>query len=155
MKQTIKIKTNLIFGVAAVITAALLIGIIPSQIPQSSLVKEYLDGRFIPYAMCGIMMVCGVISIIKSLVLKQEDIREISIGIENKNLTFILFVIVFYLLTKYISFLIGCILLSITSLVFFRCRSRKTYVIVLVSAVAVALIFKYGLNVKFGGLWGI
>lgn len=155
MKRIIKIKTNLTFGVAAVIIAALLIGIIPTQIPQSSLVKEYLDGRFIPYAMCGIMMACGIVSLIKSLVLKQEDIREIDIGIEDKNLAFILLVAGFYLLTKYISFLMGCILFSFTSLVFFRCRSRKTYVIVMVSAVIVALVFKYGLNVKFGGLWGI
>ena len=155
MKQKIKIKTNLVFGVVAVIAAALLIWIIPTQIPKSELVKEHLNGRFIPYAMCGIMMICGAVDIIKSLILKQEDIREISVGAEWKNMAFIGLVIGFYLLAKYISFLLGCVLFSFISLVFFRCRNMKTYAIVILTAVGVALVFKYGLNVKFGGLWGI
>lgn len=155
MKQKIKIKTNLVFGVAAVVMAALLVRIIPFQIQRSELVKEYLDGRFIPYAMCGIIMVCGVAEIIKSLVFKQEDISEISIEAEWKHLAFIGFIIIFYLLAKHISFLLGCILFTFTSLVFFRCRSFKTYAIVILTAVGIVLVFKYGLNVKFGGLWGI
>lgn len=155
MKQTFKIKTNLIFGMIAVVAALLLIWIIPSQIPGSVLVKEYLDGRFIPRVMCGIMLVCGVACIIKSLVLKQEDIREISIETEWRNLMFLGLVIGFYLLTRYISFLLGCMFFSAAALVFFRCRSFKIYAIVIPTAMIVALIFKFGLNVRFGGLWGI
>lgn len=153
--KTVKIKTNLIFGIIAIICAVVLWCLIPSQVPASKVATEHINGSFMPKLMAVLMCICGVISIIKSLLFKDEDVKEITINIESKNWIYLGFIVVYGLLARYFSFLIASVMFGVGSLYFMKCKDVKKYIIVVVVIVAVCLIFKFGLKVKFGGVFGV
>ncbi len=153
--KKIKIKTNTIFGIAAIICAIAIYLIIPSQVRPSKVATEYINGSFMPKIMTLVMFISGLICCIKSLLFKNDAAREIELDIEIKNLTYIGMIIVYGLLAKYISFLIASILFGLASLFFMEEKGTKKYIIVTIAIIAVSLIFKYGLKVKFGGLLGV
>ncbi len=153
--KTVKIKTNLIFGIIAIICAVVLWYLIPSQVPASKVATEHINGSFMPKLMAVLMCICGVIGIIKSLLLKDEDVKEITINIESKNWIYLCFIVAYGLLARYFSFLIASVMFGVGSLYFMKCKDVKKYIIVVVVIVAVCLIFKFGLKVKFGGVFGV
>lgn len=152
--KTVKINTNLVFGIIALALALVLWFVIPSQIKVSTMVTEYVTGRFMPQAMAVIMGVCGLFNIIKGLT-GTKDEKEVEFDVEIKKLLFIAAVIVYGLLARYVSFLLASLLFSAGILAFLGCKSWKKYLIVLVAVTAVVLAFRYGLEVRFGGIWGI
>lgn len=153
--KTVKLKTNLIFGIVAIIISAVIWFIIPSQIPLLSITTEHINGRFMPKAMCILMFICGVMCIIRSLVFKDDDEKVIEVNIEMKNIIYLGIVLLYALMARYVSFILASILYAGASLFYMRCRNWKKYLIVFIFVIAVSLIFKYGLRVRFGGLWGI
>lgn len=153
--KKIKVKTNLIFGLIAVVVSVTIWLLIPSQVKPSKVATEYINGSFMPKLMAVIMFVCGLICIIKSLVFKNNDDKEIEIEIELKNLIYILMVVVYGLLAKYISFLIASVLFGLGSLFFMKERGAKKYFIVTATIISIALIFKFLLKVNFSGLLGV
>lgn len=152
--KTVKINTNLVFGALALVFAIVLWLVIPSQIKVSTMVTEYVTGQFLPKAMAVIMCVCGLFNIIKGLS-GQGDSREVELDVEIKKLVFIAAVIVYGVLARYVSFLLASLLFSAGILAFLGCRSWKKYVIALITVAAVVIAFRYGLEVRFGGIWGI
>jgi len=152
--KTVKINTNLVFGIIALALALVLWFVIPSQIKVSTMVTEYVTGRFMPQTMAVIMGVCGLFNIIKGLT-GTKDEKEVEFDVEIKKLLFIAAVIVYGLLARYVSFLLASLLFSAGILAFLGCKSWKKYLIVLVAVTAVVLAFRYGLEVRFGGIWGI
>lgn len=153
--KTLKIKTNLVFGIVAIILALVLWFIIPSQVPPSKVATEYVNGSFMPKLMSGLMLICGIIGIIKSLALKDDDVKEITINIESKNWIYLGMIVAYGLLARYFSFLVASVLFGTASLWFMKCKDVKKYIIIVVVIVAVCLIFKFGLKVRFGGVFGI
>ena len=153
--KKIKIKTNLVFGILALLLSAIVFFLIPKQIPISTLTKEHINGRFIPRLMCLIMFICGLACLIRSLVFKDDDEKEIELDIELKNVIYLGIVLVYGLLARYVSFIVASVLFGIASLFYMRQKSWKKYVIVTIVIISVALIFKYSLKVRFGGLLGI
>lgn len=150
-----KIKTNLVFGIVALVCGAVVWILIPSQIGVSTMVSEYVSGRFIPRLMAVMMMFCGAAGIIKSLVAKESDVKEIEISTEQKNVGFLLLVVIYGILAKNVSFLLASLLFSGTALTYVGCRDWKKYGIVFGIVAAVCVLFKFGLKVQFGGFLGI
>ncbi len=153
--KTVKIKTNLLFGIVAIIVAAVLWFIIPSQITTSKVATEHINGSFMPKLMAVLMCVCGIINIIKSVALKDEDVKEIEIKTESKNWIYLGMIVAYGLLARYFSFIVASVMFGIGSLWFMKCKDAKKYIIVVAVIVAVCLIFKFGLKVKFGGILGV
>ena len=153
--KTVKIKTNLIFGVVAILFAVIVWVIIPQQVKPSKVATEYVNGSFMPKLMCGIIFCSGIICLIKSIFLKDNDEKEINISVELKNIFYLVIIFAYGLLARYVSFILSSVLFGIVSLVYMRTKNWKKYVIVIVFAVTVCLIFKYGLRVRFGGFWGL
>lgn len=153
--KTVKINTNLIFGIIAIVVSIVLWLLIPSQVPPSLVATEFINGSFMPKLMSGIMFICGLISILKGFFSKNKDKKEICLKLESKNMLYLLMIGVFVILATKVSFLMASVLFGVSSLYFMHCKNIKKYIIVALVAVAVCLIFKYGLKVKFGGLWGI
>ncbi len=150
-----KIKTNLIFGIISLMCGLILLFVIPAQISVSSMVQEYVNGRFIPLIMAVLMIVCGGIGIAQSLLLKKEAVKEIDFSGERKNIVFLLMVLIYGILAKNISFMLASILFSGVSLYYVGCRKPKRYAVVFLVVVTVCLLFKYGLKVQFGGWMGV
>ncbi len=153
--KSFKIRTNLAFGILAILVSVAVWFLIPNQIPLSPITKEHINGRFIPKLMCLIMFICGLICLVRSLVFKDDDIKEIELNIELKNVIYLGMVLAYGLFARYVSFLLGSILFGSASLLFMRSKNWKKYLIVTAVIIAAVLIFKYSLKVRFGGLWGI
>lgn len=150
-----KIKTNLVFGILALLCGGALWLVIPSQIGASTMVSEYVDGWFIPRLMAVMMMACGIVGIIKGLVQKEGEEKEIEILTERKNVVFLLLVIVYGILAKNVSFLLASLLFSGTALYYVGCRDWKKYGVVFAVVAVVCVFFKFGLKVQFGGFMGM
>lgn len=153
--KTIKIKTDLIFGIVAILFAVIIWIIIPAQVKPSKVATEYINGSFMPKLMCGIIFFSGAVCLVKSLFLHDYDEKEITVSIELKNAIYLLIILAYGLLARYVSFILASVIFSVVSLLYMKTKDWKKYVIVVVFTVAVCLIFKYGLRVRFGGLWGI
>ena len=153
--KSFKIRTNLAFGILAILVSVAVWFLIPNQIPLSPITKEHINGRFISKLMCLIMFICGLICLVRSLVFKDDDIKEIELNIELKNVIYLGMVLAYGLFARYVSFLLGSILFGSASLLFMRSKNWKKYLIVTAVIIAAVLIFKYSLKVRFGGLWGI
>lgn len=153
--KTIRIKTNLIFGIVAMLCAGILWFLIPSQVPASRVATEYIDGSFMPKLMSIIMGLCGLICFLRSLIFKDHDEKTIVCHIEAKNCIYLGMVLGYGLIAIYVSFLLASLVFGCASLCFMRSRNFKKYILVTVVILSVSLIFKYGLKVRFGGLWGI
>jgi len=151
MEKKITIRTNLMAGVIFVVIAAVIAVLIPSQIQMTSIVKEAVDSRFIPELLCGVMGILGCWLIVKSVVLKKEDYLEISLNQEKKRGLFVLMLIVYVFLISRIGFLISSFLWGIGCLAFTKSKKANYYIIVAVSIIIIYLIFKYVLDVSFGG----
>lgn len=151
----VKIKTNLVFGFLAIIISVVLFFLTRAQVGISDYVVEYVNGRFIPYLCSVVMALVGVMSIISSLVLHKEDDKIIDINIESKVIIFFVVVFAFAIVARYVSFLLASLLFGAFSLFYFKSRDIKKYLIVEIGILLVCLIFRYVLNVKFGGIWGI
>ena len=154
-RQIIRIHTHRVFGVFALITACIVWVITKQQVKPSPVVFEYVNGRFIPLAIAAIMACCGMISLVKSCFCGDEDLKELVVTAELRNILFIIIVIIFGLIARKVSFLLASILFGASSLAFLRCKSIRRYLIVEITIVTITLIFRYALNVKFGGTWGI
>lgn len=153
-KERLRIRTNLVFGVFAILCSITLWLLTLSQVKKSTVVMEYVDGRYLPQVISLVMLICGVFGIIKSVVGK-DDGKVLDLPIEAKNLIFLFAVLAYAFFCRYVSFLLGSVLIGLFSLYFMRCRKVRTYVIVEILIISVCLVFKYALKVKFGGLWGI
>lgn len=153
--KTLRIKTNLVFGIIAVCTAVALWLIIPWQVPASLITNEKIDGRFMPRLLAVLMAICGISCIIKSLVFKNEDVKTIACPIEMKNIIYLGMILVYGILAIKFSFLLASLAFGCCSLLYMKSKGFKKYLVVSIVVIAIALAFKFGLNVRFGGIWGI
>ena len=147
-------KTNLLSGIVAIVSAVVLWLLIPSQVPPSRVATEYFDGSFMPKLMAIVMGLCGGICLLKSLVFKDYDTKSIVLEIEAKNCIYLGMVLVYGILATTVSFMLASLLFGLGSLLFLRCRNVRKYILVTIAIIGVGLIFRYGLNVRFGGIWG-
>ena len=139
-----KIKTNLVSGVIMGVAALLLIILLPSQVRVPAYDSGAPSPRIIPGICLAIMLVSSIALIIQSLVLKQEKIVEFDWAKEKPAILLILGMCV------YIGLML-CIGYVLASLIVFE-RKPGPYIVVLVSAFAIFLLFKNVFNISLPAL---
>ena len=141
-----KIKTNLVSGVIMGVAALLLIILLPSQVRVPAYDSGAPSPRIIPGICLAIMLVSSIALIIQSLVLKQEKIVEFDWEKEKPAILLIvgLMLCIGYVLASLIVF----------PLALFYVGERKPgpYIVVLVSAFAIFLLFKNVFNISLPAL---
>lgn len=151
----IKVKVNYVFGIFAIIVAVGLAVVTMFTVKSSTFVIEYVSGRFVPMLCAVVMGVCGGVSILTSFFKKDGGEKEFDVSIEKRTVFYMLMVVFYAMLVRYVSFLVASLLIGPASLYFMKVRSWKKYLVVELIILITCLVFKYVLNVKFGGLWGI
>ena len=86
----------------------LLFFLIPRQIgvDPASTSTTGVDSRTVPYAMAVLILVCGVVLILQSVVLKRDTVKELVLAKEWLALVYIICLIVFAMLYK-VSFILS------------------------------------------------
>ena len=145
--MVIRYRSNLLCGIAAVVFAAVLFLIIPGQIAMEDTVSFGVSSRTIPYGVAILCGVCGVILIVKSLVLKQDEYKEIAVK-EELSALLMFAVILLYLLSFEKEWPLATVALGCASLALAKCKKWWYYVVVAVLAVALYFLFVYVLHIR-------
>jgi hypothetical protein len=147
-----KIKTNLVSGILMGAIALLLLVLMPGQVRVPAFDSGAPSPRIIPGICLGIMLVSSIALLIQSLVLKQEKVVEFDWEKEKPAILLIVGMCVYIVLMLCIGYVLASLI--VFPLVLFYVGERKPgpYIVVLVSAFAIFLLFKNVFNISLPAL---
>ena len=147
-----KIKTNLVSGILMGAIALLLLVLMPGQVRVPAFDSGAPSPRIIPGISLGIMLVSSIALLIQSLILKQEKVVEFDWEKEKPAILLIVGMCVYIGLMLCIGYVLASLI--VFPLVLFYVGERKPgpYIVVLVSAFAIFLLFKNVFNISLPAL---
>ena len=147
-----KIKTSLVSGILMGAIALLLLVLMPGQVRVPAFDSGAPSPRIIPGICLGIMLVSSIALLIQSLVLKQEKVVEFDWEKEKPAILLIVGMCVYIVLMLCIGYVLASLI--VFPLVLFYVGERKPgpYIVVLVSAFAIFLLFKNVFNISLPAL---
>ena len=140
----IKYKSNLAAGIVSIILGVICIILVPLQIAEDYSATYGITSRTIP---CAIGIVCGVVLLIQSLILKKDTVKTLIVGKELKALAYMAMLLIYSILFKR-SFLISTILLGVATLAMTGTKKKLYYVIVIAMVVVLYLLFAKVLHIQ-------
>ena len=84
----IKYKSNLAAGIVSIILGVICIILVPLQIAEDYSATYGITSRTIPCAIGVLWIVCGVVLLIQSLILKKDTVKTLIVGKELKALAY-------------------------------------------------------------------
>ena len=151
----IKYKSNLAAGIVSIILGVICIILVPLQIAEDYSATYGITSRTIPCAIGVLWIVCGVVLLIQSLILKKDTVKTLIVGKELKALAYMAMLLIYSILFKR-SFLISTILLGVATLAMTGTKKKLYYVIVIAMVVVLYLCksIAYSIAIVTGGVYG-
>ena len=143
----IKYKSNLVAGIVSLILGVICLILVPLQIAEDYSATYGITSRTVPYAIGILWIVCGVILLVQSIVLKKDTEKTLVVGKELKALAYMVMLLVYGILFKR-SFLISTILLGVATLAMTGSKKKLFYVIVIAMVVVLYLLFAKVLHIQ-------
>ena len=143
----IKYKSNLVAGIVSLILGVVCLILVPLQIAKDYSATYGITSRTVPYAIGILWIVCGVILLVQSIVLKKDTEKTLVVGKELKALAYMVMLLVYGILFKR-SFLISTILLGVATLAMTGTKKKLFYVIVIAMVVVLYLLFAKVLHIQ-------
>ena len=143
----IRYRYNLSAGCAALLFAAVLFWLIPSQVGIETRAVHGITSRSLPYALSILVAGCGLGLIFQSLILKKDTVKELEVAKEAKGLLYMVCLALYGICFKK-NFIISTSLIGIVTLAFTRCKKILYYVIVVAVVIVLYLIFTQLLHVR-------
>ena len=143
----IKYKSNLVAGIVSIVLGIICIVLVPLQIAEDYSATYGITSRTIPCAIGILWIVCGVILLVQSIVLKKDTEKTLVVGKELKALAYMVILLVYGILFKR-SFLISTILLGVATLAMTGTKKKLFYVIVIAMVVVLYLLFAKVLHIQ-------
>lgn len=138
--MVIRFKSNLACGIFAILLCIALLILIPMEIGVETTVSFGITSRTIPYGVAALIGVCGIVLIVKSLVFKKDEIKEITLKHEVPALIMVLLLIA-YMFVFEKEWPLSTAVLGCASLALAKCK--KWYYYVIVAALTVILYFVF------------
>ena len=143
----IKYKSNLVAGIVSLILGVICLILVPLQIAKDYSATYGITSRTVPYAIGILWIVCGVILLVESLILKKDSEKTLVVGKELKALAYMVILLAYGILFKR-SFLISTILLGVATLAMTGTKKKIFYVIVIAMVVVLYLLFAKVLHIQ-------
>ena len=143
----IKYKSNLVAGIVSLILGVICLILVPLQIAKDYSATYGITSRTVPYAIGILWIVCGVILLVESLILKKDSEKTLVVGKELKALAYMVILLAYGILFKR-SFLISTILLGVATLAMTGTKKKLFYVIVIAMVVVLYLLFAKVLHIQ-------
>ncbi|MBD8992998.1 MAG: tripartite tricarboxylate transporter TctB family protein [Blautia sp.] len=143
----IKYKSNLAAGIVSLILGVICLILVPLQIAKDYSATYGITSRTVPYAIGILWIVCGVILLVQSIVLKKDTEKTLVVGKELKALAYMVILLAYGILFKR-SFLISTILLGVATLAMTGTKKKLFYVIVIAMVVVLYLLFAKVLHIQ-------
>lgn len=150
-----KIKTNLCGGVFFVVLGAILWLLIPTQIVISSDIPLLESAKIAPMLAIGMMVLCGLVLIIQSLVFKSEHIVTINFKEQRVALVIIGTMILYAALIYFVGYLIGTVVVIVLMLLLYKERRPISYIVLIIIGVLVYFLFKSVFHINLPGIGGV
>ena len=117
------------------------------QIAEDYSATYGITSRTIPCAIGVLWIVCGVVLLIQSLILKKDTVKTLIVGKELKALAYMAMLLIYSILFKR-SFLISTILLGVATLAMTGTKTKLDDVIVIAMVVVLYLLFAKVLHIQ-------
>ncbi len=143
----IKYKSNLVAGIVSLVLGVICLILVPLQIAKDYSATYGITSRTVPYAIGILWIICGVILLVQSIVLKKDTEKTLVVGKELKALAYMVMLLVYGILFKR-SFLISTILLGVATLAMTGTKKKLFYVIVIAMVVVLYLLFAKVLHIQ-------
>lgn len=143
----IKYKSNLVAGIVSLILGVICLILVPLQIAKDYSATYGITSRTVPYVIGILWIVCGVILLVESLILKKDTEKTLVVGKELKALAYMVILLAYGILFKR-SFLISTILLGVATLAMTGTKKKLFYVIVIAMVVVLYLLFAKVLHIQ-------
>lgn len=143
----IKYKSNLVAGIVSLILGVICLILVPLQIAKDYSATYGITSRTVPYAIGILWIVCGVILLVESLILKKDTEKTLVVGKELKALAYMVILLAYGILFKR-SFLISTILLGVATLAMTGTKKKLFYVIVIAMVVVLYFLFAKVLHIQ-------
>ncbi len=137
----IKYKSNLAAGIVSIILGVICIILVPLQIAEDYSATYGITSRTIPCAIGVLWIVCGVVLLIQSLILKKDTVKTLIVGKRIKSISIYGHLCLFIQFCSKRSFLISTILLGVATLAMTGTKKKLYYVIVIAMVVVLYLLF--------------
>ncbi|ONI38623.1 hypothetical protein AN639_07540 [Candidatus Epulonipiscium fishelsonii] len=149
-----KIKTNLWTGIIMGLFSAILLIVLPEQVPLPMFNSGAPSPRILPsFAIIG-MLIGSIALIIQSLVFKKEKIYEFNIKFELPAIIIIALLCIFVVLTLNIGFILASCIIFPIMLFYVGERKPFIYIFTILAAIAIFYLFKSVLNISLPGFGG-
>ncbi len=143
----VKYRSNLVAGIVSVILGVICMIIIPGQIGEDYSATYGITSRTVPYAVAILWIVCGIVLMVQSLILKKDEVKVLDVSKEVKALLYMLVLLIYAVLFQK-SFLVSTMFLGVTTLAFTGSKKKSFYLIVLAVVAVLYLLFAKVLHVQ-------
>lgn len=143
----IKYRSNLVAGIVSICLGVICFLIIPMQIGEDYTATYGITSKTVPYAVSVLWIVCGIILIIQSLLLKKDEIKSLEAGKELKAIGYMLMLLIYGILFRK-SFLISTMFLGCVTLAFTGSRKKVYYAVVLAVVAVLYFLFSRVLHIQ-------
>ena len=143
-----KIKTNLWTGIIFAAFAVFMFVMMESQVRLPGYDSGAPSPRVLPTIFLAIILVCSVALIIQSLVLKKEKIVEFDFVKEKPMITLIVLLCVYPVLIGFLGYVIASAICFPLALLYIGERKKSPYIVAVVAAVLIYMMFKYIFNIS-------
>ncbi len=143
----VKYRSNLVAGIVSVILGIICMVIIPGQIGEDYSATYGITSRTVPYAVAILWIICGIILMVQSLILKKDEVKVLDVSKEAKALLYMLVLLIYAVLFQK-SFLVSTMFLGVATLAFTGSKKKSFYLIVLAVVAVLYLLFAKVLHVQ-------
>lgn len=144
----LRLGKNLCSGIIAVVAGVTLMLMLPYHIKSKvNNMTAAVGPEYLPRLVIYLMIACGIALIFTSLVLKKEEYVEIELKRELHSMMYFAALVVYVVMMQYLGFIISSALFGLASLMLMEDRNPRHIGATMVLVAAVALAFRYGLNV--------
>ena len=149
-EKKMKLYPSLLGPILFIILGVTIMLLMPSQVKIRD--DQAITARTFPTFLTMIMMGGAIILLLREglKVLRKEPIESIELELltEVKALILMGMLILYAFLMSRIGFMVSSVIYSILMMYYFRVKNWKYYIIVIVAAVLIGIIFRYVLNVR-------
>jgi len=147
MMKTVKYRSNLWGGILSIIMGVAVCCLVPAYIgTESSATKLYgINSRTVPYGMAILLIICGVILLIQSLVFKKDTVKELVVKQEFLAVIYIALLVVSLVIYAH-SFILSMLLLGFATLAMLKCKKILYYMIEAATVFVLFFVFNYILH---------
>lgn len=149
-EKKMKLYPSLVGPLLFIILGVTIMLLMPSQVKIRS--DQVITARTFPTFLTMIMIGGSIILLLREglKILRKEPIESIELELltEVKALILMGLLILYAFLMSRIGFMVSSVIYSILMMYYFRVKNWKYYIIVIVAAVLIGIIFRYMLNVR-------